>query len=55
MELDKLDTKQTKPSFQVGLGNKDPTYSKIIQLIGIVLLFLVGLGGSTRIYSKNRA
>lgn len=55
VELDKLDTKQTKPSFQVGLGNKDPTYSKIVQLIGIVLLFLVGLGGSTRIYSKNRA
>ena len=49
VELDKLDTKQTKPSSQVGLGNKNPTYSKIVQIIGIVLLLLVGLGGSTRV------
>jgi hypothetical protein len=38
--------KRTKPSEIVGLGKKAPILGKLVQLIGIVLLYLVGLSGS---------
>jgi len=44
-----------KPSYGVGLGNKPPTMDKLLQLIGIVLLFLVSLSGSEDILGKKRA
>ena len=44
-----------KPSYEVGLGNKQPTMDKLMQLIGIVLLYLVGLSGSEYISGKKRA
>jgi hypothetical protein len=37
------------------VGNKDPTLDKLIQPIGIVLLFLVGLSASEDILGKKRA
>jgi hypothetical protein len=42
-----------KPSYKVGLGNKTPFLDKLMQLIGIVLLYLVGLCGSEDIYARN--
>ena len=44
--MGKLNPKRTKPSYKVGLGNKTPILGKLLQLIGIVLLFLAGLSGS---------
>jgi len=44
-----------KPSYEVGLGNKQPTIDKPMQLIGIILLYLVGLSGSDDILGKKRA
>ena len=37
---------QAKSTDQIELGNKQPTMDKLMQLIGIVLLYLVGLSGS---------
>jgi len=37
---------KVKSNDKVELGNKLPTMDKLMQLIGIVLLFLVGLNGS---------
>jgi len=44
-----------KPFYEVGLSNKLPTLDKLIQLIGIVLLYLVGLSGSGDILGKKCA
>ena len=44
-----------KPSYGVGLGNKPPTMGKLMQPIGVVLLFLVSLSGAEDILGKKRA
>jgi hypothetical protein len=44
-----------KPSYEVRFGNKQPTMDKLMQLIGIVSLFLVGLSGSAYIIRKKCA
>ena len=47
--------KRMKPSYKVGLGNKTPILGKLMQLIGIVLLYLVGLSGTDYVLSKKYA
>ena len=45
-----------KPSSNYShIGNKEPILDKLIQLIGIVLLFLVGLSASEDVLGKKRA
>jgi hypothetical protein len=45
-----------KPSSNYShMGNKEPILDKLIQPIGIVLLFLVGLSASEDISGKKRA
>ncbi len=48
-------TSSEKSTYEVGLGNKLPILDKLIQIIGVVLLYLIGLCGSEDIYSKKRA
>ena len=48
-------TSSEKSTYEVGLGNKLPTLDKLMQLTGIVLLFLVGLSGSEGIIGKKCA
>jgi hypothetical protein len=40
---------------KIGLGKKQPTMDKLVQLIGIVFLYGVGLSGSDDILGKKRA
>jgi hypothetical protein len=48
-------TSSEKSIYEVGLGNRLPTMDKLMQLIGIILLFLVGLSGSEYIIGKKWA
>ena len=50
---EKLNLKKTKSTYSI--GNKCATVDKTIQLVGIVLLDLVGLSGSEYILGKKRA
>jgi hypothetical protein len=52
---EKLNVKKTNSTAQIGLGNKSPAMDKHMQLIGVVLLLLVGLSGSDYIYRKKCA
>ena len=45
----------TKSTTHIHIGNKTPIKDKLVQLIGIVLLLLLGLSGSTGILGKKRA
>ena len=44
-----------RPSYAVELGNIPPKIDKLIQLIGIALLYFVGLSGSVNIIGKKCA
>jgi hypothetical protein len=46
MGTEKLNAKKIKSTNDKVLGRKQRTMDKIVQLIGIVLLYLVGLSGS---------
>jgi hypothetical protein len=51
----KICAKQQDPTVEVRLGNRLPTLGKLVQIIGIVLLCLVGLSGSKNILGKKCA
>ena len=47
--------RQRKPTVEIRLGNKLTTLGKLMETIGIVLLYLIGLSGSTGISGKKCA
>ena len=53
--LNAAPTKTKKSTLQIELGNMLPQMDKLVQLIGIILLFSVGLSGCKNIYGKKRA